>query len=432
MPIRSVASKSGLAGFKAWLSEHFPGRRLNVTYTRDGDDYICTLKFRGVLLDQGRGPSQKAAATDAAARCHRQFAGNPAALRDFLRTRENSETSSKAASPATAKAFPNEESSGTKKSVALQSKKLEQLRADVDVLEKSCKRLRKEMAELQGLGLADQLEQLRAQLGAVQGELKEVARCVQSAQLASQERVAAKDHQEGPPEKRVVTYQHLEQALERWAPPYATMAGPLLVSLLISKLIVVPTIELVGALSQALEPDVQMQVRCVDKRWTVWNSKLREALLDPAGAALSDQDTLHLLVLDGVQGQDLHTWARPISLWAQGLALIPQFPGQRWPNNLRLLLIPQWERPLACRGVAGLAAVPPTPFHEPAWFDQLNWGDFLENGWNHQLPEPRGTEERLSQLLVQLGQAKANERWQNLILNTWPDIYSQARQKEQP
>jgi hypothetical protein len=448
---RSV-SKTGLQGFKSWLEEHFPGRRLGVTFVKEGDDYICSLKLRGVLIAQGKAPTQKASAEKAAAQAHQVCKGEPALLRDLVRSREgmdaviaSTSTDVVAELPATTE---GPEIKKLRKVVAEQGKQLDESIGKLQAQAKDLKRLKREMADLQNLNLSSKLGQLHQDVSGLRAALHEVAGPVlekklsqvykskdqnsqrldaleKSVQTLLDEKDTNKLTASSACERREVTATQLTEAFHAWSPEFIPMKALVLATILTCRITVLPNLALGRACQQALDPHYDLAVFYVEPGWVSPSQCIQKALLEKIQSALEVPHCLHLLVYDGLQRAGLQTWARPLRQWAQGFASLAQFPDQAWPSNLRLCFIPAPHQLINTGTLPGLAAISPRVAFFQATFDRLDWGQFLQSPPVERKNEPDSTRCRLTELLGQLGRADQAHSWSTKILESWPKVYQQ-------
>lgn len=441
---RSVI-KTGLQGFKSWLAEHFPGRRLEVSHTREGDQYACSLKLRGVLIAKGLGITQKSSADEAAAQARERCNGDPASLRDILRTQSSQELSP--ALPQLDQPVPTQansdlpESKRLRKQLAQQTKSLEEAVKQIEGQARDIKRLNREVSEMANLNLAHKLDQLTTETARLraamaplltqenkvelhQSKILQLESCLQNALediklclSRSQKPPASKS--QAPP----VASSDLVQALQDWAPPWSGLAGPTLAALLACKTLIVPNLAVARACYQAFNPYADMAVFYVEPGWVSSRQALSPQLLQQLTLAVKQPESLRLLVFEGLGTSGLQTWGRSLCHWAQGLqTYLSEWPGQPWPRNLRLVFVPR-KQPQSASPVSSLAAVPAHPDPCADKFGAIDWHNFLDTCWDSQALEPRATRQRIQTALKLLAPAIDAANWTENLLARWPDTY---------
>lgn len=447
MPIKTSVAKSGLQAFKSWLNEHFPGRRLDVVYTKDGDEYICSIKFRGVLIGQGRAASQKASAELAAAEAHKGCNGEPKQLRELLRSREGMEPAASATSPETVKEEPSGaetvELKKLRKAQAGQRLLLEQAQNQLLAQARELKRLKREMADLQNLSLAHKLEQLTQELSKLRMALQKRPqssdldqRFAQLDETWSQRMVslegsfqAALTEKAGKASSRQqqeVAYTTFREAFGSWAPAYQDMIPAVVATLMACKISIIPTLTVARAFQQSLDPMAQLSVWYVEPGWMTPAQACPAGLREQIRLATEDPDRLFILAYDGIQRAGLQTWARAVRQWAQGLASWPETSDHRWPRNLRLCFVPDKQSLILPEGASNLAALPPSPEGHGKSFSPFYWQSFLESDWQDS-PEPQATRKRLDAVFKRLAQSHLGDSWTEKILLRWPATYQRDR-----
>lgn len=446
MAIRKSVAKAGLDGFKSWLQEHFPGHRLAVSHSRDGDDYLCSLKFLGVILAQAKAATQKLSAEKAAAEAQKLCSGDPSKLRGILRLGGNAragplveaaeESENVEVPPATP---PHSESIHDKKNWKLVldlAKQLEQAQSVIQSQAKDLKRLKRELADLQNLNLASKIETASQELNRLKATLREnvTKRSAEpSPELAAtlaglEHRLKALESTSGPssgkgPEPLAQTgsdrtYRDFKEALLEWAPDYADMAVPIVTALLAFKLIVLPRLSILRACQEALGGEVHLAVISAEPGWVTTRQALTPGVLREFKRALDFPQSLHLVVFDGLNQVGLNTWARAICHWASALISPPDFPQQTWPANLRVCFVPAQVR------LSGLlnqqvAAIPPMPEKDCGLFSRLASQAFVGKSLAGLLCQ----KERLKASLKLLGHLHLVDEWEAKLLRLWPAVY---------
>jgi hypothetical protein len=303
------------------------------------------------------------------------------------------------------------------------------------------------MVELQNLGLSARLEHMALEISRLRAAYQE-PRPVGASPMLNDRRISTLEHAQKsllnemverqntatrpvPPPPRIISYQQFIQALNNWAPAYSGMTIPAMAMLLACKVGLLPSLAVARAFQEALEPYADLAVFYAQPSWVVPGQAINSDLLRCIRGAVSKPCELHIVVYDGLNCAGLQTWARSLKHWAQGLASLPEFPGQRWPRNLRLYFVPEPGTQLTAIPAVGLAALPPLAQPDKATFKSIDWGGFVDS-WDDVTAEPAATHKRLNAALTKLGQSKQAESWQERLLASWPELYRKEGRASTP